>query len=250
MDRELQLKILGDYEKVKSIAGTIEPGIEISENGWRFTAEFLWVLHANGVLDDNLKQLYRQVYDQGKVLGLNGIYNKAPRDHLGKQNSPDNFLGMALAFSLIDEGSARATIQYGKKMWPPYTYNNVNPGAYTGSAFFGRRPWDIITMKDAAGMHINWFERLIWSAAIYVSSFSEEGEQDAWALPWMMIRSRKKLNFIERFVCKHWTKRFKNAWPYGIGQLLHRYFDGKTVWRVEDVRHPSAKWLWNEFGEL
>jgi hypothetical protein len=67
------------------------------------------------------------------------------------QEGPDDYIGLgALAGVCGFHDIARDILEYGNSGQVPYTYNNVEPGKFTGGSWMGRFPAMIIHWKMAA----------------------------------------------------------------------------------------------------
>lgn len=131
-----------------------------------------------------------------------------------------------------------------------WVYNNIKPGEFALSSFIGRSQ-DIICLAQFIAMH----QRTVivgddipppWRRAwligtILLNAFFKMSDKDSTDKNWHIARTldecAPKFSFpYVRAATEIWHKKFKKAWPGGIGQLRREH--------IEDKQHPMGNHGW------
>ena len=196
----------------------------ISQNGIRFTTEMAMALKLNHELTPKIR-----VQLENAILSCEmepGLFRRHPTEWRQDQIGPDDYvyLGLFSAAIELNSGSiARRVVQYGRDHW--WTFNNLQPGRFSKSAFLGRQQQLVCHLELCAGLESNWFRRAWLSQVFKIAARSEKDDQDAWCLTWAIDRSLEALQ-TQRLAKSRatWKAAYKRVWPEGYGALLRDYF--------------------------
>jgi hypothetical protein len=248
-----------------------EPGepAGTSGNGILYTAQAIVAYNDHGHLDSDKTRNFEKAISACETQP--GLLHRAPEGKTD-QEGPDDYVGAALASRYVDGGAlARRVLQYGQQgvdKYNPefedehkrkyskivfnilslggrrkikYVYNNSNPGYFTLSAWLGRQPAVIASLKLASvgfdRPKLTLLEKLVWSVSLLGIFLAKKTHHDSFVLDWCRVRtaqgSRSKL--VE-LVSKIWRWRFTKVWG-NPGDLLADYF--------KNPQHPNAIYLRN-----
>lgn len=252
--------------------GFVTNGDETCDNGVRFTTEFLFVLDKYGELDQDTVDFNRELFNSCEMRP--GLLRRTP-EMVNDQEGPDNNYAAIAADVLLDTGYAKRFLEYGETTrvtevdyesewgqrpinlkWGKlmlsilkffklnkYIYNTVIPGKFNFSAWYGRQMPMIahaklvVAKKEKRKLPLFW--RLTWCVGVCLSGKSLD--QDGKVLCWFMIKASEGVrSWIMRRFANYWSKKLKEQYPHGIGDVLNHYFGDKN--------QPSIKCLWDEFG--
>jgi hypothetical protein len=95
-------------------------------------------------------------------------------------------------------------------------------------------------MKHCAGFQLNIFDQLQICLGLKLSSMSKE--QDAKMLMFFVVSAIKgKYSLVDSSIAE-WSKKLKEHFPRGIGNVLAQYF------HPEHCNHPNSEYLMDFFG--
>jgi len=228
--------IVQDYLPFRDQYGLTQPEGTTSQNGLRFTAEYVRALVRAGSLQPERHRIIKAVRRCEIVPGL---YRRSP-DNNGDQEGPDDYHGLALISYYLDPDISRDILRYGRReRWlgiiPKYIFNNVNPGKWSGSAWMGRQPALIAMHKVVAGERVGFLES-IWIMGTILAS---DEQQDSFVLTWMLaIIMANRWWYVDWAIGK-WQRKLKFNYALGIGQVSEEFFGHP---------HPNGKWLREDYG--
>lgn len=202
-----------------------------SGNGILYTAEYFLLLDLRGELlhpKDPADFMAVLLSCQNEP----GLFNRSPVHP--DQEAPDDYLGLVLASEVLRLPYAMDIWAYGDRNH--FVYNNVRPGKFTWTAWFGRMPQVVAHFQWCAGFTPALWRRLWWCGAVATAGFRGKGGEDAWILSWLLTRIIEREHVgdsLERMAIKIWRWRLKRAYPGGMKGVFSRYFGPE---------HPIAKY--------
>jgi hypothetical protein len=257
------MSIIDDYLLYMDDIGLVHDKIgQISQNGIRFTAEYLFALKRAGQLDTYNKLVIFNAYLDCEP--TKGLLNRYP-GNTDQEGPDDQYAALAVSKELHSD-FAKDFLAYGRQapvlgydamydrqrwfsvplmalcrlLGYKYVYNNHSPGYFNESAWMGRQPALIAHAMVCAGEPLNVFWRLAWCAGILLSA-NNASSQDGKVLAWFMVKaSQGSRSWLMQKAVNLWIRKLKEQWPHGIGQVLQAYF--------VDKNQPSISHLWDEFG--
>ena len=168
---------------------------------------------------------------------LPGLLRRGPAhpDHEG----PDDYLAVGAAAGVLRLGAfggackqvAGEILRYGRAHW--WMMNNVDPGRWRWSSWFGRFPALIAHLEWAAWEPPPLWRRLAWAGALWLASRAEARQQDSWVQSWMMVLTVEALDvesltptlrWWEYRAMDNWRHRARGVFPGGLRQCLGEYF--------------------------
>ncbi len=174
-----------------------------------------------------MAQVIASCYDNGRL-------NRTPENK--EQNSIDDYLFTAMTCKLIGTTKfMKLIVDYGWDHGWVYANDDCKN---LEKAWLGRFPALIGSMKIVAGYRPSILETT-WT---FFSLIFSNKEQDSLALNWAIKIIWKGRNRFIDFALEVYTKRFKKAYPGGMGELLKAYYDN-------DIWHPDYRFLENDFGD-
>lgn len=227
-------QVKGDYAKYRDTFGLQHPSIggSVSENGVRFTAQYVIALVRHGMLSYGEK-LRIVASIPWKERGLLQRHQTG-----GRQDSVDNYIGLAVIANFCGKEMAKDVLEYGRKHWG--FYNNENPGKKSLRSFLWRFPQLFAHLRMAAGLRPNLFQWIFWWASVYHASFSKD--QDRRVLSAMLcIVANGRGGRITRYIVRRFIASYERQIPGGLGQTLAEYY--------KDAAHPDVKYLDKEYGQ-
>jgi len=260
--------IIEDYKPYIDINGFVQPdsqtnGPQISQNGVRFTSEYVIALALERKLNEEkerLKKVFKSVEQKP------GLLMRTPENSGGYQ-SIDDTIGAITVSYLLGTDYASNFLKYGREKFPTendetdtnkervkmgrtifsilksfgpvrWVYNNINPQKFHISSYLGRFPQLIAHAMFAAGEPVPIWRQIWWSGSIIYSAFSKS--TDAKALAWQLVLVGRNKSILCDLVSCFWSYMLKKHYPNGIGGVLKKYWSRN---------HPSNYWLRFEYGE-
>lgn len=212
----------------------IEPAStgKVSQNPIHFTALSIIALSEHGHLD-HFWERFRIALEKCEVRP--GVFNRTPTN-VTDQNSIDDYMGVAVFAAYIDKGFAERFLAHGEKY--AWVYNNVDTkNSFNFSAYFGRFPALIATMKFAADRKPGLLQEIYWAGSVIWAAFQDASDQDGWRMSFMMVKVAKSRTLLTALATWVWKWRAKKVLKNGIGGNLSEYWRG-------DMRHPLVVNLW------
>lgn len=222
-----------------------------SGNGLLFTAEHVAALIASRELTQTESDRIIAAYAQCEIQP--GLYARNVKRTFG-QEGPDDYIGIGFTARYLKHPElAQRVLDHGKigaKDWDPTdthsnskliynvlslfgllsiknVWNNENPGLFSVKAWLGRMIQLQAHMKFAAGVDPSLFQKLYWCVSTIYSAQRDRNDHDAWILGWMSWMVAKDRSWLCNLAGRYWAKKFKVAWPDGLGSLLCSYFVNK-----------------------
>jgi hypothetical protein len=262
------MSIKETYDEYKDQWGMVQvnKGGAVTQNGPRFTGEYVAALIRHKELDENTKAELRGTLEL--IEFPEGNLHRFPTSD--EQQSVDDTVATLWWSAMVDDSFAHRWLMRGQesptsyssdirfpfenKWWwrklafPilkalgifKYTLHTAHPGQFSFDAWLGRMPQLVAHAKFCAGWTPSFFEKLWWVAAIVMSAKKGIEDQDGKVLSWFLVKAARGKSWMCDKAIDYWVKKFKTQSTGGIGQVLANYYDGS---------HPSARALQGEYGE-
>lgn len=143
------------------------------------------------------------------------------------QEAHDNYIGAVVASVVLDDGVlASRIVRYGRKNW--YSWDNLNPGKWSGKTFFARHPGFWATLKAGADEWLNPFDQLMAFIDLVMLVFSEDGSSGT-LMDYLQYKVyTRKCSWIAEPLVRLGCVIFKAAYfrrhPKGIKESYAEYF--------------------------
>lgn len=231
----------------------------------RYTSTSVVACWRKGELTDSVKMEFLATLNL--LERIPGVVQRTP-DNVGGHEGIDDTLTRATAYKLLDNGSyshrflrqgAKKALgpeddlldpkrsMWNKRLWKYlswlsymkwWNYNNIRPGEFHVSTYFGRFPFLHAHNQFALDIKPPLWKRISWLHGLLTCN-----TQDKWVMSWhmmLMYQLSKKRCFMCTWAVSKWKKRLKACYPHGIGEILKAYWGD----------HPINEALWDDFGEL
>jgi hypothetical protein len=257
------MSIQDDYKLYTDQFGLVHSSKgDISQNGLRFTTEYLFALKRCQEPIDSLIPSYNA------CITAPGLICRHPSNP-DEQEGPDDTFAILAASKELKTTFAKDWLQYGrtslimgydelydrKKWWHKllfsvlstfeilkFVFNTPRPGMFNVSAWMGRQLPLVAHAKVCAGERLSFVEQLIWCMGVLFSAYDAKS-QDGKSLTWFAVKASKgSRSWIMSWACRVWSRKLKEQWGEGgMGAVLKAYFG--------DKEQPSIKWLWGDLGD-
>ena len=225
-----------DYEKYRDFYGLQQPSNDksTSENGIRFTAQYIIALVKKGLLTPAEKGRLTSLVE--RCMKRKGLLMRDPSNP--SLDSIDNYIGLGVLSFYLRRSWARDAIQYGRKNWG--FYDNIVPGRKTvPAAFLWRFPQLSCHLKWVCGMRAGPLEYVSWCFSVFLASFTRD--QDRRVLTTMLCIVGNRRGRFTDFLIGLFVRSFGRAYPEnGMGRVLSDYYQNPS--------HPDVKYLDGYFG--
>jgi len=209
--------------------GLVTPSGGTSGNGLLYTSEWLLTLFRQGILDDETTQKYSEAIDKCQV--TKGLFNRHP-EATTHRNATDDYIGVIAVSRALGLPYAHFIYRHGVKY--AWVFNNVNPGFFHISSWFGRKFQFRAHVKFGIGMKPNLFERLVWCYSVITSAWKPLTDQDARTLTWLLVITASGQDDLTDKVGEWWMSKFKSQYKNGMSTVLEDYFG---------FQHPIARYI-------
>ena len=265
--------IYDDYKPYIDHFGLTQPHMDngdyygMSGNGLLYTSHYILALVDNNALTSQEKIRLLNVYESCKVPDQSGIYNRTPTK-VKDLNSWDDIYGILLASKYLDDGfTARRIYDHGQSIIAEldtqeinekkvkqgrivfnilklisfnkvkHVWHNVNPLTFNLSAWQGRRPDVIATIRMAAGKPVGLFHWIYWAANLLGAYFQDRSSNhNAFILRYTGARAVEGYGFMTDLVIKLFKLRFRKVWG-NLAEVKAAYYNNPN--------HPDAVHLKN-----
>lgn len=206
-------------DDIGQVHPALHPKVGQSQNGLRWTSEYMMLLKRYGELTDADIDSYRNMVKLCMVEP--GLLSRFPGS--GEQEGPDDYYALlAACYFLGIKDIPKLILNYGRTN--NYIYNNVSPGKFTGSAFLGRQLPLVACMHYAAGETPNFFLRCALKVSLWLSSRSSgKKNQDAKALGYFQMLIATTMPEYAG-VIKTWWESLYAEFTGGMQEVLKKYF--------------------------
>lgn len=188
-------------------------GINGSGNGLLYLSLLMIQLKRRGEFGPKEKEWWDSVILSCEVEP--GLFKRGP--HQPDQEAMDDLTMVALASKILNDHVAIDMVQYGRRHFPPYVFNNVNPGKlkftdgrWNTNAMLFRMLQLVAHLKWCASERPNFILRAYTAAVIATSG--KPGDQDSWLFSWALIQSSKGESWLCAWAAKRWQKRMLKEW--------------------------------------
>ncbi len=231
--------INADYAKFTDRFGLVQPEGNTSDNGLRFTAQFVRALHLAGKLDTLACTEIVEIVKRCEIRP--GLFRRAPNNNV--QQSHDDYRGLAVISHYCDHSISRRILARGREAPIPYWFDTVDPDEFKAKKIFrkhmhpwlGRFPSMIAMHKKVVGeslscTHLRWVKGDILKFSL---------EQDGIVFVWMLRIILGKIKSLEE-PFNEWEYNVSMEYPDGVGEVLEEYYNHK---------HADGTWLKGDFGK-
>lgn len=262
------MSVRDEFVPYKDSFGLVHPSPPstngISQNGPRFTGEYLQCEENHGEIDSTIiAQLRMALLACQEPLGNlrrhpNSLEQQSVDDTMAalywapKVGSPfaEDWLLFGRKYAPKECAEPKLDNWWGRIVWRllkttklhRYTYNTEDPTKWTLAAWIGRQQQIVAHAQIMAGERVPFLRKLWWTVVVGILAVKKaKHDQDAWVLTWYLVKAaRQHPSLMIQWARRKWISKFKTTWPEGLGEVLADYM-GPT--------HPSTKWLRGEFGE-
>lgn len=206
--------------------GLVQNGINASSgNGLLFTAETIMVFVILGARNERMFKQFEDAYNRCQVQP--GLLSRTPpgEPFSQDQEGPDDYIGAGVASYFLKTDLAAKILEYGRDQpFPYYNYNNIEPGKFSLYSWLGRQQNLICHLQFAAGEKPPMWRKLWWCAAIWDATRAEKGNQDAFILSWLCIKTMDGRSWLCQKVANYWWKKLLEKFPSGMEEVFREYF--------------------------
>jgi len=166
-----------------------------------------------------------------------GLYNRWPGRNDGLV-SHDEYHGIMYYASKYYKSIAEDIMEYAYTKGRKYTlngsFNNVDPGKWTGRSWQFRLPTTKAFYEACAGRKPGLFSQLYYALGILTSATTNYGETSGKQLAWLTVGVMKKRpEWIIRGSIWLWRKMMRKKYPDGAREMLKIFY--------RDQNHPINK---------
>lgn len=227
-------EILSHYERYFDEDSLLQPYSNpqrnSSGNGLLYTSFYIIYLYKSGLISLDHINIFRNISLAGCQVEA-GLFKRAPTKY--DQEGIDDYIGISTACYVLKTREVIDIYNYGKAN--DWVFNNVVPGKFSFSSWFGRFPQFVAHLHYCAGVEPSFFLRLYLAGSIFLSALAPKNHHDQRTLSWLMIQACYGKSKMIDLAAKFWYKRLNSLFPGGMREVFKDYF--------QNADHPLSKYF-------